>query len=80
MVNKYSKFHFFSTVVKCKLNNDDTSILVSNTDGYVPLYRFDDSGWIYYRYCNSKKNTRLYISSRFIKGILYCILLPPYVM
>ena len=24
-------------------------------DGYVPLYRFDDSGWIYYRYCNSKK-------------------------
>ena len=55
MVINYSKFHFFSTVVKWKLNNDDISILVDKMDGYVPLYRFDDSGWIYYRYCNSKK-------------------------
>ena len=44
IVNNYSKFHFFSTVVKCKLNNDDRSILASKMDGYVPLYRFDDSG------------------------------------
>ena len=55
MVNTYSKFYFFSTLVKCKLNNNDISILVSKMDGYAPLYRFDDSGWIYYRYCNSKK-------------------------
>ena len=55
MVKNYSKFQFFSTVVNCKLNNDDISILVDKMDGYVPLCRFDDSGWIYYRYCNSKK-------------------------
>ena len=55
VVNNYSKFHFFSTVVKCKLNNNDISILVSKMDGYVSLYRFDESGWISYRYCNGKK-------------------------
>ena len=55
MVNKSSKFSFFSTIVKCKINNEDIGILVNKMDGYVPLYRFDDSGWIYYRYCNSKK-------------------------
>ena len=55
MLINYSKFHFFSTVVQCKLNNKDISILVGKMDGYVPLYRFDHSGWIYYRYCNSKK-------------------------
>ena len=57
MVNNSCKFNFFSTIVKCKKNNEDISILVDNIDGYVPLYKFDDDddAWIYYRYCNSKK-------------------------
>ena len=60
MVDIYSKFHFFSTLIKCKVNNNDISILVSKMYGYAPLYRFDDSGWIYYRYCNSKKYEIIY--------------------
>ena len=56
IVNNSCKFNFFSTIVKCKINNEDISILVENIDGYVPLYKFDDDdAWIYYRYCNSKK-------------------------
>ena len=55
IANNYSKFYVFSTVVKRKLKNDDISISVSKMDGYALLYRFDDSGWIHYRYCNSKK-------------------------
>ena len=57
MVNDSCKFNFFSTIVKCKIKNEDISVLVNNIDGYVPLYKFDDDedAWIYYRFCNSKK-------------------------
>ena len=54
MVNNYSKFNFFSIIVKCKMNNEDISISVNQLDDYIPLYKFDDD-WIYYRFCNSKK-------------------------
>ena len=37
------------------MNNEDISILVDKIDGYVPLYKFDNGGWFYYGYCNSKK-------------------------
>ena len=50
MVNISSKFNFFSTIVKCKLYNEDISILVDNIDVYAPLYKFDDEdAWILYR-------------------------------
>ena len=55
MVNNSSNFKFFSTIVKCNINIEDIIILVDNTDGYAPLYKFNDDDWIYYRYCNSKK-------------------------
>ena len=56
MVNNSCKFNFFSTFVKCKINNEDISFLVDKIDGYAPLYKFDDDdAWIYYRYCNSRK-------------------------
>ena len=50
MVNNSSKFNFFSTFVKCKINNENISILVDNLDGYALLYKFNDDDWIYYRY------------------------------
>ena len=55
MVNNSSKFNFFSTIVKCKINNEDISISVAKIDSYVPLYNFDNGGWFYYKYCNNKK-------------------------
>ena len=61
------KFHTFYVVVRCKLNDEDISISVDSGKGYAPLYRFPDSGWICYKYCKSKKNTRLYIPSCYVK-------------
>ena len=49
------KFYAFSIVVRCNLNNEDICIYVDNREGYAPLYKFPDSGWICYKYCKSKK-------------------------
>ena len=55
-INTYnSKFNSFSILVKFQLNNENMSISVDNIDGEVPLYKFKNSGWIYYKYCQSKK-------------------------
>ena len=37
MVNNSCKFNFFSTIVNCKIENEDISILVGKIYGYVPL-------------------------------------------
>ena len=50
-----TKFYSFSIVVRCKLNDEDICISVDNKPGYAPLYKFPDSGWICYKYCQSKK-------------------------
>ena len=50
-----TKFYSFSILVRCKLNDEDICISVDNKDGYAPLYKFDNSGWICYKYCQSKK-------------------------
>ena len=55
MENNYSKFIFFSTIVKCNINNNDESILVDDINSYVPLYRFDNGDSFYYTFCNSKE-------------------------
>ena len=55
MNNNYSKFIFFSTIVKCNINNNDESILVDDINSYVLLYRFDNGDSFYYTFCNSKK-------------------------
>ena len=50
-----TKFYTFCIVVRCKLDNEDISISVDGNEVEVPLYRFDDCGWLYFRYCKSKK-------------------------
>ena len=50
-----TKFYTFSILVRCKLDNEDISISVDGNEVDVPLYRFDDCGWVCYRYCKSKK-------------------------
>ena len=31
------------------------SISIDNIEGEIPLYKFKNSGWIYYKFCQSKK-------------------------
>ena len=31
------------------------SISVDNIEGEIPLYKYKNSGWIYYKFCQSKK-------------------------
>ena len=50
------QFNSFSVLVNFKIDNkDNISISVDNTEGEVPLYKFKNSGWIYYKFCQSKK-------------------------
>ena len=55
MKENRTKFYAFCIVVRCKLNNEDISVSVDGNEVDVPLYRFDDCGWVCYRYCKSKK-------------------------
>ena len=55
MKENRTKFYAFSVVVRCKLDNEDISISVDSDEVDVPLYRFDDCGWVCYRYCKSTK-------------------------
>ena len=31
------------------------SITIDNIEGEIPLYKFKNTGWIYYKFCQSKK-------------------------
>ena len=50
-----TKFYTFCIVARCKLENEDISISVDGNELDVPLYSFDNCGWVCYRYCKSKK-------------------------
>ena len=50
-----TKFCTFCIVARCKLDNENISISVDGNEVDVLLYRFDDCGWVCYRYCESKK-------------------------
>ena len=57
MMINLCKFQKFSTIVKCKINNKDISILIDKIKGYVPLYNLDDDQeeWIHLKYLNRYK-------------------------
>ena len=56
MINLH-KFRKFSTVVKCKIDNKDISILIDKIKSYVPFYKLDDDEeeWIHLKYLNRYK-------------------------
>ena len=55
-INEYnSKFNSFSILVKFQLNNENMSISVDNIEEEIPLYKFKNIGWVYYKYRQSKK-------------------------
>ena len=55
-INEYNnKFNSFSILVNFQLDNENMSVSVDNIEGELPLYKFKNSGWIYYKFCQSKK-------------------------
>ena len=65
-INDYNdKFYSFSILINFQLNNENMSISIDNIDGEVPLYKFKNIGWIYYKFCQSKK-ARDYVFSQAI--------------
>ena len=60
-----TKFYTLCITVRCELDNEDISISVDGNEVDVPLYRFDDCGWVCYRYCIRKK-VRDYVFHRAI--------------
>ena len=49
------KFNSFSILVNFQLDNENMSISVDNIEGQIPLYKFKNSDWVYYKLCQSKK-------------------------
>ena len=69
-INEYNyKFYSFSILIKFKLNNEKKSISIDNIEGKIPLYKFKDCGWIYYKFCQSKKARDYVFSQAILKNI-----------
>ena len=64
-----SKFNSFSILVKFQLNEEDINISVDNIEGQVPLYKFKNSGWVYYKFCQSKKFRDFVFHTAILKNI-----------
>ena len=55
-INEYNnKFNSFSIKIDFQLNNENISIGVDNIDGEIPLYKFKNIRWVYYKLCQSRK-------------------------
>ena len=55
-INDYNnKFNSFSILVNFQLDKENKNISTDNIEGEIPLYKFKNSGWIYYKFCQSKK-------------------------
>ena len=46
------------------------SISVDNIEGQVALYKFKNSGWIYYKFCQSKKVRDFVFHNAILKNII----------
>ena len=50
------KFNSFNVLVNFKIDNkDNISISVDNIEGKVPLYKIKNSGYVYYKFCQSRR-------------------------
>ena len=55
-IDEYNnKFNSFSIKIDLQLNNTNISFSIDNIEGEIPLYKFKDIGWVYYKFCQSKK-------------------------
>ena len=69
-INEYNnKFYSFSIKIDFELNNENMSISIDNIEGQIPLYKFKNIGWVYYKFCQSKKARDFVFSQAIIKNI-----------
>ena len=69
-INIYNhKFNSFSILVNFQLDKENMSISVDNIEGQIPLYKFENSGWIYYKFCQSKKVRNFVFHNATLKNI-----------
>ena len=69
-INEYNnKFNSFSIKTDFQLNNEKISISVDNITGEIPLYKFKNIGWIYYKFCQSKKVREYIYHTAILKNI-----------
>ena len=69
-INDYNnKFNSFSIVVNFQLDKENMSISVDNMEGQTPLYKFKNSGWIYYKFCQSKRVRDYVFHNAILKNI-----------
>ena len=69
-INEYNnKFYSFSILINFQLNNENMRISINNIEGEIPLYKFKNIGWIYYKFCQSKKARDYVYSQAILKNI-----------
>ena len=64
-----NKFNSFSILVNFQIDKEDMRISVDNNEGEVPLYKFKNTGWIYYKFCQSKKLRDFVFHNAILKNI-----------
>ena len=64
-----NKFNSFSIKIDFKLDNEDFSISIDNIEGEMPLYKLHNIGWIYYKFCQSKKAKDFVYHTAILKNI-----------
>ena len=69
-INEYNnKFNSFSIKIDFQLDNEDMGISVDNIEGQVPLYKFKNTGWIYFRFCQSRRVKDFVLHNAILKNI-----------
>ena len=69
-INDYNnQFNSFSILVNFQLDKENINISVDNIEGQIPLYKFKNSGWIYYKFCQSRKVRDFVFQNATLKNI-----------
>ena len=65
------KFNSFSVLVNFKIDNkENIRTSVDNIEGRVPLYKFKNSGYVYYKFCQSRRIKDYVIHNASLKNII----------
>ena len=69
-INEYNnKFNSFSILINFNLNKEKMNVSIDNIHGEILLYKFKDCGWVYYKFCQSKKARDYVFSQAILKNI-----------
>ena len=69
-INDYNnKFDYFSILLNFQLDKENMSISIDNVEGQIPLYKFKNSGWIYYKFSQSRRVKDFVLHNAILKNI-----------